>query len=104
MTRTGGNRLQYQGDSFQADIGGKIGKCFDNSDKNRYRILDSLNSEIGMTIPEENSSRIEPCLLDETSPAILDLVASLSGATHALGARLHPKSAAGLAELVRVMK
>jgi Fic family protein len=46
---------------------------------------------------------MEPCLLDETSPAILDLVASLSGATHALGARLYPKSAAGLAELVQVM-
>lgn len=51
----------------------------------------------------ETPSRIEPCLLDETSPAILDLVASLSAATNALGARLHPKSAAGLADLVRVM-
>jgi Fic family protein len=56
-----------------------------------------------MATLEETPARMEPCLLDETSPAILDLVASLSGATHALGARLHPKSAAGLAELVRVM-
>lgn len=56
-----------------------------------------------MAALDETPSRIEPCLLDETSATILDLVASLSGATHALGARLHPKSAAGLAELVRVM-
>jgi Fic family protein len=56
-----------------------------------------------MAALEETPSRIEPCLLDETSPAILDLVAALSAATNALGARLHPKSAAGLAELVRVM-
>jgi hypothetical protein len=47
--------------------------------------------EIGMSSLEETPSRMEPCLLDETSPVILDLVASLSGATHALGARLHPK-------------
>src|SRR5271157_3932137 len=56
-----------------------------------------------MATLEEPPSRMEPCLLDETSAVILDLVASLSGETHALGARLHPKSAAGLAELVRVM-
>jgi Fic family protein len=56
-----------------------------------------------MALSEETPARMEPCLLDESSPAILDLVASLSGATHALGARLHPKSAAGLAELVLVM-
>ncbi len=84
-------------------IGGKIGKSFDNSGKGCYVIAYLSNFEIGMTAFEETPSRIEPCLLDETSSAILDLVASLSGATHALGARLHPKSAAGLAELVRVM-
>jgi Fic family protein len=41
--------------------------------------------------------------LDEANAEIVDLVASLAGATNALGARLHPHSAAGLAELVRVM-
>ena len=56
-----------------------------------------------MATLEETPSRIEPCLLDETNPAILDLVASLAAATNALGARLHPKSAARLAELVRMM-
>lgn len=48
-------------------------------------------------------ARIEPCLLDTSSPEIVDLVASLSGAAHRLGARLHPRSAESLAELVRVM-
>ena len=52
---------------------------------------------------DESTSRIEPCLLDEASTEIVDLVASLSGAAHTLGARLHKRSAAGLADLVRVM-
>ncbi len=56
-----------------------------------------------MPRPFETPSRIEPCLPDETPPAILDLVAALSAATNGLGARLHPQSAAGLAESVRVM-
>src|SRR5271154_4260430 len=51
----------------------------------------------------ETPARIEPCLLDEASPEILDLVAELSRASAALGNRLHPRSAANLAELVRVM-
>ena len=43
-------------------------------------------------------------LLDEeTSVEILNLVAALSGAARELGVRLHPRSAAGLADLVRVM-
>ena len=52
---------------------------------------------------EETPARIEPCLLDETNAEIVDLVAALSGAAHALGSRLHPRSASGLAGLVRVM-
>ena len=51
----------------------------------------------------ETPSRIEPSLLDETNAEILDLVAELSRASGALGNRLHPKSAANLADLVRVM-
>ncbi|KJU84792.1 filamentation induced by cAMP protein fic [Candidatus Magnetobacterium bavaricum] len=51
----------------------------------------------------ETPSRIEPCLLDETSPEILDLVADLSSAAASLGNRLHPQSAANFADLVRVM-
>jgi len=56
-----------------------------------------------MTTPIESPSRIEPCLLDETTAAIVDLVASLAAAASALGSRLHPRSAEGLADLVRVM-
>jgi Fic family protein len=52
---------------------------------------------------DETPARMEPCLLDETKVEIVDLVASLAGATSALGTRLHPRSAAGLAELVRMM-
>jgi Fic family protein len=52
---------------------------------------------------EETPARLEPCLLDSVSAEIVDLVASLSGAAHSLGTRLHPHSASSLAELVRVM-
>ena len=55
-----------------------------------------------MTPPEETPSRIEPCLLDEIGPELLDLVAKLSGEATGLGARLHPRSAAGLADAVRI--
>ena len=56
-----------------------------------------------MTTPAESPSRIEPCLLDDTTAEIVDLVASLAAAASALGSRLHPRSAEGLADLVRVM-
>ncbi len=51
----------------------------------------------------ETPARMEPALLDMAGPHILDLVANLSGAASALGSRLHPDSAAGLADAVRVM-
>jgi Fic family protein len=54
-------------------------------------------------MPVEAPSRIEPCLLDETTAEIVDLVASLAAAASALGSRLHPRSAERLADLVRVM-
>lgn len=53
--------------------------------------------------PEETAARIEPCFLDEMGAEIVDLVASLSSAAAGLGARLHPRSAAGLADAVRIM-
>jgi len=56
-----------------------------------------------MSTPLESPSRIEPCLLDETTAEIVDLVASLAATASTLGARLHPHSASGLADLVRVM-
>ena len=51
----------------------------------------------------QSPSRIEPCLLDDVPGAILDLVAKLSADASILGARLHPRTASGLAEAVRVM-
>ncbi len=51
----------------------------------------------------ETPSRIEPCLIDVPTPELIDLVAELSRAATVLGERLHPRSAASLADLVRVM-
>jgi Fic family protein len=56
-----------------------------------------------MTNVYETPARIEPCMLDETSPEIVDLVAGLSSASSRLGSRLHPQSASGLADAVRIM-
>jgi Fic family protein len=58
---------------------------------------------IGTMLLEETPSRIEPCLLDEIGPEIVDLVASVSATSNNLGKRLHPRSAESLADLVRVM-
>jgi Fic family protein len=41
--------------------------------------------------------------LDTVAPELLDLVASLAAASAGLGLRLHPRSAAGLADAVRIM-
>ncbi len=51
----------------------------------------------------ETPPRLEPCLPESLEYSIVDLIASLSTASERLGNRLHPKSAASLAELVRVM-
>lgn len=54
-----------------------------------------------MTI--ESVQRIEPARLEEPSAAIGDVVAELSAATATLGKALHPRTAANLAGLVRIM-
>jgi Fic family protein len=51
----------------------------------------------------ETPERIEPTRLEETPEAIANVVAELSAATATLGAALNPRTAARLAELVRVM-
>ncbi|MFZ4604159.1 MAG: Fic family protein [Caulobacterales bacterium] len=51
----------------------------------------------------ETPSRLEPCLLEEARGELLDLVSGISAAATSLSARLHPKTAANLADLVRVM-
>jgi len=52
----------------------------------------------------EMPSRIEPCSFDDNVPSkIADLAADLSTAAATLGSRLHPQTAASLADLVRLM-
>jgi Fic family protein len=51
----------------------------------------------------ESVDRIEPTKLEETPEAITDAIAELSAAAAALGSRLHPRTAANLASLVRAM-
>jgi len=51
----------------------------------------------------ETVQRIEPARLEEASEAISDMVAELSAAAATLGKVMHPKTAANLADLVRVM-
>lgn len=53
--------------------------------------------------PPETPSRIEPCLIDEPRGELIDLLTELPVAASRLGARLHPRTAASLADLVRVM-
>jgi Fic family protein len=56
-----------------------------------------------MNDKHETPARIEPCLLDETGPEIVDLVARLSASSSKLGSRLHPRTASSLADAVRIM-
>ncbi len=51
----------------------------------------------------ETPARLEPCQLQSYSERLADLVSSLIGEASTLGARLHPRTAASLADMVRVM-
>jgi len=51
----------------------------------------------------ETPFRIEPARLEEPSEAMADLAAEIASASTSLGRALHPKTAANLAALVRVM-
>ena len=51
----------------------------------------------------ETVSRFEPALLDHLAPPITDVIAELSAASATLGRALHPRTAANLADLVRLM-
>jgi Fic family protein len=54
-------------------------------------------------VTEESVQRIEPARLDDTPEAIADAVAELAAASATLGRALHPRTAASLAGLVRIM-
>ena len=56
-----------------------------------------------MAAEQETPSRIEPTLLGEVGGDLLDLLTELPAAAGRLGTRLHPKTGASLAALVRVM-
>ena len=51
----------------------------------------------------EVPARIEPCFLEEARGELLDILTELPAAASQLGARLHPRTAANLADLVGVM-
>jgi Fic family protein len=56
-----------------------------------------------MPSPIENPYRIEPCLLENIPLDLADRIAELTSLSELLGARLHPRTAASLANLVRMM-
>ena len=51
----------------------------------------------------ETTYRIEPCFLDAYPGELADVISEVTALGTALGARLHPLTAASLADLVRVM-
>ena len=51
----------------------------------------------------ETPQRIEPALLEVVPPKVADLVAEVSAASASLTSALHPRAAASLAQLVRIM-
>jgi Fic family protein len=51
----------------------------------------------------ETPSRIEPCFLEQMGPELVDLIAELSAEAERLGRKLHHRTAASLADIVRIM-
>jgi Fic family protein len=51
----------------------------------------------------ETTARIEPARLEEPTGPIADVIAELAASTATLGKALHPRTAANLADLVRIM-
>ena len=51
----------------------------------------------------ETPARIEPARIEEPKIELVDIVAELTAVTSVLGNALHPRTAANLAGLVRVM-
>ena len=51
----------------------------------------------------ESVERIEPARLEDPSEGILDVVAELAAASATLGQALPPRTAASLADVVRIM-
>ena len=64
--------------------------------------LPTNRTKIGQNHPE-SVSRIEPARLEEPTTEIADVIADLATSSATLGKALHPRTAANLADLVRVM-
>ena len=68
-----------------------------------YSQLIMGHEKIGQRRTIEASSRIEPARVEEPTEAISDVVAELSATSATLGKALHPRTAANLADVVRIM-
>jgi len=62
-----------------------------------------MAQEISAKEPLESVQRIEPALLDFAPPRVADLIAEISATSARLTGALHPRAAASLAQLVRIM-
>ena len=63
----------------------------------------NISSMTSANNPIEAPTRIEPARLEQAPEEIADVIAELSAATATLGAKLHPATAANLANVVRLM-
>ena len=59
--------------------------------------------EISAKAPLESPQRIEPAFLEVAPPRVADLIAEISATSARLTGALHPRTAASLAQLVRIM-
>ncbi|MGC2649238.1 MAG: hypothetical protein WA304_00350, partial [Candidatus Cybelea sp.] len=59
--------------------------------------------EISAKTTLESPQRIEPALLEFAPPRVADLIAEISATSASLTGALHPRAAASLAQLVRIM-
>ena len=69
----------------------------------RSAIIRGIFGDFPAMTQAETPYRIEPCLLESYPVQLGDVIAELMGASTTLGHRLHPRTAASLAELIRVM-
>jgi hypothetical protein len=87
---------------FGQDIGQIIGQPADTSHEISYNSI--YYNELGSAkSARRDPGRIEPARLENPPEAIADLAAKLSATSAKLGRSLHPRTAAHLAELVRIM-
>jgi Fic family protein len=62
-----------------------------------------MRGRISARMTTETTARIEPARLEEPTAPIADTIAELAAAAATLGKALHPRTAANLADLVRIM-